>query len=63
MNTFETRTGDKEEREVKFIWKNKNMEFNTWEVAHFRLLSDDRRLPYGTSMLEKSRRILETTFY
>ena len=33
------------------------MEFNTWEVAHFRLLSDDRRLPYGTSMLEKSRRI------
>ena len=57
MNTFETRTGDKEEREVKFIWKNKNMEFNTWEVAHFRLLSDDRRLPYGTSMLEKSRRI------
>ena len=57
MNTFETRTGDKEEREVKFIWKNKNMEFNTWEVAHFRLLADDRRLPYGTSMLEKSRRI------
>ena len=50
---------DKEEREVKFIWKNKNMEFNTWEVAHFRLLADDRRLPYGTSMLEKSRRILK----
>jgi hypothetical protein len=57
MHTYETRTGDKEEREVKFIWKNKNMEFNTWEVAHFRLLADDRRLPYGTSMLEKSRRI------
>ena len=57
MNTYESRTGDKEEREVKFIWKNKNMEFNTWEVAHFRLLADDRRLPYGTSMLEKSRRI------
>ena len=46
-----------EEREVKFIWKNKDMEFNTWEVAHFRILSDDRRLPYGTSMLEKARRI------
>ena len=57
MTTYESRTGDKEEREVKFIWKNKNMEFNTWEVAHFRLLADDRRLPYGTSMLEKSRRI------
>ena len=46
-----------EEREVKFAWKPKDMEFNTWEVAHFRLLSDDRRLPYGTSMLEKCRRI------
>lgn len=57
MNTYRTNDTDKEEREVKFIWKNKNMEFNTWEVAHFRLLADDRRLPYGTSMLEKSRRI------
>ena len=46
-----------EEREVKFMWKPKDMEFNTWECAHFRLLSDDRRLPYGTSMLEKCRRI------
>tara|TARA_R110000787_G_scaffold40066_6_gene99821 strand:+ start:1179 stop:2981 length:1803 start_codon:yes stop_codon:yes gene_type:complete len=46
-----------EEREVKFAWKPKDMEFNTWEVAHFRILSDDRRLPYGTSMLEKCRRI------
>jgi len=26
-------------------------------MAHFRLLGDDRRLPYGTSMLEKARRI------
>jgi len=50
-------TNNEEEREVKFLWKNKNMEFNTWELAHFRLLSDDRRLPYGTSMLEKARRI------
>ena len=33
------------------------MEFQSWEVAHFRLLGDDRKLPYGTSMLEKARRI------
>ena len=33
------------------------MTFNSWEIAHFRLLGDDRRLPYGTSMLEKARRI------
>jgi len=46
-----------EEKGVRFNWKEKNMEFNTWEVAHFRLLGDDRKLPYGTSMLEKARRI------
>jgi hypothetical protein len=42
---------------LSFTWKNKNMEFQTWEIAHFRLLGDDRKLPYGTSMLEKARRI------
>ena len=45
------------ERKVEFKWKEKEMIFNSWEVAHFRLLGDDRRLPYGTSMLEKCRRI------
>jgi len=51
---------DKEESDQKalsFNWKNKDLTFNTWEIAHFRLLGDDRRLPYGTSMLEKARRI------
>jgi hypothetical protein len=33
------------------------MTFQSWEIAHFRLLGDDRKLPYGTSMLEKARRI------
>jgi hypothetical protein len=42
---------------LKFTWKEKNMEFNTWEIGHFRILGDDRKLPYGTSMLEKARRI------
>jgi hypothetical protein len=44
-------------RSLTFTWKNKNLEFNSWEIAHFRLLGDDRKLPYGTSMLEKARRI------
>ena len=44
-------------RELRFQWKNKDMEFQSWEVAHFRLLGDDRKLPYGTSMLDKIRRI------
>jgi hypothetical protein len=48
---------DMENDSLKFVWKEKNMEFNTWEIGHFRILGDDRKLPYGTSMLEKSRRI------
>ena len=50
-------SGESNEEVLKFKWKVKDMEFNTWEIAHFRLLGDDRKLPYGTSMLEKARRI------
>lgn len=49
-------TGD-QVQSLTFTWKNKQLEFNSWEIAHFRLLGDDRKLPYGTSMLEKARRI------
>ena len=48
---------DENKKALHFTWKNRNMEFQSWEVAHFRLLGDDRKLPYGTSMLEKARRI------
>ena len=44
-------------KNIKFFYKNKDIEFNSWEMAHFRLLGDDRKLPYGTSILEKARRI------
>ena len=44
-------------RELRFQWKNKDMEFQAWEMAHFRILGDDRKLPYGTAMLDKVRRI------
>ena len=52
-------TNDKKNttRELRFGWKNKDMEFQAWEIAHFRILGDDRKLPYGTSMLDKIRRI------
>jgi hypothetical protein len=53
VNTDNDVTGDK----VKFFWREHNIEFNSWQIAHFRLLGDDRRLPYGTSVLEKARRI------
>jgi len=53
VNTDNDVTGDK----VKFFWRGRDIEFNSWQIAHFRLLGDDRRLPYGTSVLEKARRI------
>ncbi len=51
------RTDDNTTDKVKFYWRGRDVEFNSWQVAHFRLLGDDRRLPYGTSVLEKARRI------
>ena len=44
-------------KELRFRWKNKDLEFQAWEIAHFRIMGDDRKLPYGTSMLDKIRRI------
>lgn len=40
-----------------FHWRGRDIDFQSWQVAHFRLLGDDRRLPYGVSVLEKARRI------
>ena len=55
-NETNSTTNDDSKKEVKFEWKSKNISFNAWEVAHFRLLGDDRKLPYGTSVLDKVRR-------
>jgi hypothetical protein len=49
--------GTLKEQKVEFVWRSNNITFKPWQVIHFRLLGDDRRLPYGTSILEKSRRI------
>lgn len=57
ISTDITHEIDKDKKSLHFTWKNKNMEFQSWEIGHFRLLGDDRKLPYGTSMLEKARRI------
>ncbi len=48
---------DEKSNKTKFFWKGKDVTFNSWQIAHFRLLGDDRKLPYGTSFLEKTRRI------
>jgi hypothetical protein len=42
---------------VKFKERMTGDEFNTFEVAHFRLLGDDKYLPYGSSVLNKVRRV------
>lgn len=48
---------DETKNKTKFFWKGRDITFNSWQIAHFRLLGDDRKLPYGTSFLEKARRI------
>lgn len=48
---------DESRNKTKFFWKGRDMTFKSWQIAHFRLLGDDRKLPYGTSFLEKARRI------
>jgi hypothetical protein len=42
---------------VKFKERMTGDEFNTFEIAHFRLLGDDKYLPYGSSILNKVRRV------
>lgn len=42
---------------VKFNWQAYGLSFDNWQLAHFRLLTDQERLPYGTSTLESVRRI------
>lgn len=42
---------------VKFIWDSQNLMFDSWQIAHFRMLSDMAKFPYGTSNLESARLI------
>jgi len=42
---------------VRFKERMTGDEFNVFEIAHFRLLGDDKYLPYGSSVLNKVRRV------
>jgi hypothetical protein len=42
---------------VQFQWNSGGMTFENWQVAHFRILGNDKFAPYGTSVLEPARRI------
>jgi len=42
---------------VQFQWNSAGMTLENWQVAHFRILGNDKYTPYGTSVLEAARRI------
>ena len=42
---------------VQFQWNTGGITLENWQVAHFRILGNDKYAPYGTSVLEPSRRI------
>ena len=42
---------------VQFQWNSGGLTFENWQVAHFRILGNDKYAPYGTSALEPCRRI------
>ncbi len=41
----------------QFQWNTAGQTFEYWQVAHFRILADDKYAPYGRSVLEPARRI------
>jgi len=42
---------------VQYQWNSAGMTFENWQIAHFRILGNDKYMPYGTSVLEACRRI------
>ena len=42
---------------IQFQWNSAGMTFENWQIAHFRILGNDKQMPYGTSVLEPVRRI------
>ena len=42
---------------VQYQWNSAGLTFENWQIAHFRVLGNDKHAPYGTSVLDASRRI------
>ena len=42
---------------LQYQWNSAGMTFENWQIAHFRVLGNDKYQPYGTSILEPARRI------
>ena len=42
---------------VQYQWNAGGLTFENWQIAHFRVLGNDKYTPYGTSVLDPARRI------
>lgn len=42
---------------VQFQWNSAGMTFENWQILHFRILGHDKYAPYGTGILEPTRRV------
>ena len=42
---------------IQYQWNTAGLTLENWQVAHFRVLGNDKHAPYGTSVLEPARRI------
>jgi hypothetical protein len=42
---------------IQYQWNSAGMTFENWQIAHFRILGNDKYSPYGTSVMEPARRI------
>ena len=42
---------------VQYQWNSAGMTLENWQIAHFRVLGNDKYAPYGTSILDPARRI------
>lgn len=42
---------------IQYQWNSAGLTFENWQVAHFRILGNDKFAPYGTSVLDPVRRI------
>ena len=42
---------------IQYQWNTGGLTFENWQVAHFRILANDKYAPYGTSILDPARRV------
>jgi hypothetical protein len=42
---------------IQYQWNSAGITLENWQIAHFRILGNDKYAPYGTSVLEPARRI------